>query len=80
MQTIDASTFQRDFGRYQEAAQGEPIQVTSDGRVVGVFMSLQDHEHYQRLKQRERHVYVAGEIPDDVIEAIENAQYLKPAD
>nr|WP_294511165.1 hypothetical protein [uncultured Rhodopila sp.] len=51
----------------------------SQGRVVGVFMSSHDLEHYERLKRRERQVFVAGEIPDDIIEAIENAEYLKPS-
>jgi hypothetical protein len=33
----------------------------------------------ERLKRRERQAYVAGETPDDLIEAIEKAEYLKPA-
>lgn len=46
--------------------------------MVGGFLSADDLEHFERLKRRERQVYVAGEIPDDIIEAIEQAAYLKP--
>ncbi len=78
MPTIDATNFRRDCGRYQDEAQREPVKVTSHGRVVGGFLSSRDLDHYERLKLRERQVYVAGDIPDDIIEAIEQAEYLKP--
>jgi hypothetical protein len=78
MPTVDATTFRRDFGRYQDEAHREPVKVTSHGRVVGVFMSSYDLEHFERLKRRERQVYVAGEFPDDIVDAIEKAEYLKP--
>ncbi len=79
MPTVDATTFRRDFGRYKDEAHREAVVVTSHGRVVGVFLSSQDLEHYERLKRREREVHVAGAIPDDIIAAIETAEYLKPA-
>lgn len=60
MPTIDATNFRRDFGRYQDEAQREPVKVTSHGRVVGGFLSSRDLDHYERLKLRERQVYVAG--------------------
>jgi hypothetical protein len=53
--------------------------VTSHGRVIGGFLSSHDLEHFERLRRRERQAYVAGEIPDDIIDAIEKAEYLKPA-
>ncbi len=77
MPTVDAATFRKDFGRYQDEAHHEPVTVTSDGHVVGGFLSSEDLEHYERLKRRERQVYVAGDLPDDVINAIEQAEYLK---
>ena len=79
MPTVDATTFRRDFGRYQDEAHREPVKVTSHGRVIGGFLSSHDLDLFERLKRRERQVYVAGEIPDDIIEAIEKAEYLKPA-
>jgi hypothetical protein len=79
MPTIDATTFRRDFGRYQAEAHREMVKVTSHGRVIGGFLSSHDLEHFERLKRRERQVHVSGEIPDDIIAAIEQAEYLKPA-
>ena len=79
MPTIDATTFRRDFGRYQDEAHREPVKVTNHGRVIGGFLSSHDLEHFELLKRRERQVYVAGEIPDDIIDAIDKAEYLKPA-
>lgn len=78
MPTVEATRFAQDFGRYQDEAHHEIVKVTNHGRIVGAFLSAEDLAHYERLKRRERLAYVAGEIPDDVIEAIEKAEYLKP--
>ena len=78
MPTVDAAMFRQDFDRYQHEAHSEPVTVTSQGRVVGTFLSLHDMEHYERLKRRERQVHAAGELPDDLTAAIEAAEYLKP--
>ncbi len=79
MPTVDTATFQRDFARLRAETPREPIRVTSDGHVVGIFLPPEDLEHFERLKRRERQVYVAGEIPDDIVAAIEAAEYLQPA-
>jgi len=79
MPTVDAATFRRDFGRYQDEAHREPVKVTSHGHVIGGFLSSHDLEHFERLKRRERQVYAAGELPADIVDAIERAEYLKPA-
>lgn len=75
--TVDATSFRRDFGRYQDEADREPVKVTSHGRVIGCFLSSHDLEHFERLKRRERQVYVTSETPDDIIDAIDKAEYLK---
>ena len=79
MPTIDATSFRRDFGRYQDEAHREPVKVTSHGRVIGGFLSSDDLARFERLKRLERQVYVAGDIPEDIVAAIEQAEYLKPA-
>jgi hypothetical protein len=79
MPIVDATTFRRDFGRYQDEAHREPVKVTSHGRIVGGFLSSRDLDHFERLKRRERQVYVAGDIPEDIVNAIEAAEYLKAA-
>ncbi len=80
MSTVDATTFRRDFGRYQHEAHDGVITVTSHGRVVGAFLSARDFEDYERLKRRERQVFTAGSLPDDLVAAIQSAEYLKSAE
>ena len=80
MSVIDATTFRRDFSRYQHEAHNGAITVTSHGRIVGGFLSTRDLEHFERLKRRERQGFVAGSLPDELVAAIEGAEYLKPAE
>jgi hypothetical protein len=77
--TVDATTFRLDFRRYRDKVHHEPVKMTSHGRVIGGFLSSHDLEHYEQLKRLERQVYVADELPGELIEAIEKAEYLKPA-
>jgi PHD/YefM family antitoxin component YafN of YafNO toxin-antitoxin module len=76
MPTVDATTFRRDFGRYQDEAQREPVKVTSHGRLVGVFLSSHDLEHYENLKRREAKDRRTGKIQECVKEN-QNADDLK---
>ena len=76
MPTVDATRFRRDFGRYQDEAQREPVKVTSHGRLVGVFLSSHDLEHYENLKRREAKDRRTGRSQDGV-EANHTADHLK---
>ena len=78
MPTVEATTFTRDFGRLQDEAHREIVKITVHGRLIGAYLSAEDLAYFERLKRHERQVYQAGEIPDDVLEAIEKAEYLKP--
>lgn len=78
MPTVDATTFTLDFPRLQDEAHREIVKVTDHGRLIGAYLSAEDLAHFERLKRRERRIYRAGEIPDELIEAIEKAEYLKP--
>ncbi len=55
------------------------MKVTSHDRAVGVFLSPRDLDQFERLKRRERQVYRVEDTPDDIIDAIEKAEYLNPA-
>lgn len=66
-----ASDFAKNFGRYRETVQREPVGVTSHGRLTGVFISAEDFGEFQRLKNKATRAYWAWELPDDIIEAIE---------
>ena len=78
MPTVEATTFTRDFPRLQDEAHREIVKVTDHGRLIGAYLSAEDLAHFERLKRRERRVYRASEIPEDLVEAIDKAEYLKP--
>jgi len=75
MPVVTASQFARSFGKYQDEAFGETVKVTSHGRVIGAYISAAELDHFERLKRRESEVLIAGQLPDDAVEAIEAAQY-----
>lgn len=73
---IPATEFSRNFARYRdEAIEAKIIHVTSHGRVVGAYLSASEAAHYEQLKRRERQSLVVGELSDDVVTAIETAEY-----
>ncbi|ACI58560.1 conserved hypothetical protein (plasmid) [Rhizobium leguminosarum bv. trifolii WSM2304] len=73
---VPATVFSRSFARYQDEALSEKIiEVTSHGRVIGGYLSASELEHYKSLKRREREVLIVGELDEDTISDIENAQY-----
>lgn len=77
---VPATEFSRNFTRYREEAIADKvIHVTSHGRVIGAYLSAAEAKHYERLKRRERQSLVVGALPDDVVAAIEAAEYgVKP--
>ena len=73
---VTATEFSRNFARYRDEAIAEKvIRVTSHGRVIGAYLSASEAAHYEQLKRRERQSLVVGELPDDVVAAIESATY-----
>lgn len=74
MVAITATEFAKNFGRYKEAAQREPIAITSYGRTSGYFVSAQEYAELQRLRALERRAYRINELPTAVADAIETAR------
>ena len=73
---IPATEFSRNFARYREDAIAEKIiHVTSHGRVIGAYLSASEAARYEQLKRRERQSLIVGELPNDVVSAIEAAEY-----
>jgi hypothetical protein len=73
---VRATEFARNFARYQhEAIETKVIIVTSHDRVVGAYLSASELARYEKLLDRERRVYVVGELPDDIVAALEAAEY-----
>ncbi|MSO99868.1 MAG: type II toxin-antitoxin system Phd/YefM family antitoxin [Acetobacteraceae bacterium] len=50
MREVPATEFTRNFGRYREIAQREPLAVTSHGRATGYFVSAVEFDELQRIK------------------------------
>ena len=67
MVRISSSEFGREVSRYQDVALSEPVVVTRDGHDRTVMISV---EEYMRLKRRDRQVFAAGELPDEMLESI----------
>jgi hypothetical protein len=73
MVEVTATEFARNFGRYKEAAQREPIAITSYGRTSGYFVSTHEYAELQRLRAMQRRVYGIHDLPNVIAEAIERA-------
>lgn len=67
MLKVSSVEFQKNFGRYQDAALVEPVTVTRNGRERIVMLSV---EEYQRLKRRDREVLAIEDFSDDDVAAI----------
>jgi PHD/YefM family antitoxin component YafN of YafNO toxin-antitoxin module len=74
MVAITATELAKNFSRYKEAAQREPIAITSYGRTSGYFISTHDYAELQRLRALERHAYRIGELPAGITDAIERSE------
>lgn len=71
MLTVSSAEFQRNFGRYQDAALTEPVAVTRNGRERLVVLSA---EEYRRLKRRDREVLGLEDFSEADLEAIRAAE------
>jgi PHD/YefM family antitoxin component YafN of YafNO toxin-antitoxin module len=68
---VSSTEFGKEVGRYQDVALSQPVVVTRNGRDRTVMISA---EEYLRLKRRDRQVFAAGELPDDLAEAISRSE------
>jgi len=71
MVRVNAAEFAKKFGAYREAAQREPVAITSHGRETCYLISA---EEYQRLKRRDREVFGLDDMPQELIDAIGDAK------
>lgn len=70
MVRVSSAEFQKNFGRYQDAALTDAVTVTRNGRDRTVLISV---EEYQRLKRRDRQVLRPEDFTEEDIVAIEQA-------
>jgi PHD/YefM family antitoxin component YafN of YafNO toxin-antitoxin module len=78
MVAVSATEFAKNFGRYKEYAQREPVAITSHGRTSGFFVSAHEYGELQRLRALERRAYRLNELPAEIADAIEVAR-MNPA-
>ena len=73
---IPASEFSRNFGRYKDQATAERVvEVSSNGRPIGAFLSQAEYEHYLRLKGRETRNVGIDDLPDGLVRDLERTEF-----
>lgn len=71
--TVASTEFQSRAGLYIERAAKAPVFITKHSRPVRVLIDI---DEYERLKARDtRKSYYAHELPDEWVEALQNAEY-----
>lgn len=73
MKTITASVASKEFGRYLDAAQREPVIVTKKNRPVAVTVSIQDWEELTKLRIERSLAHGLDDIENGHFEEVSNA-------
>ena len=68
-ESVPASEFTRNFGRYRMRAQREPVAVSSHGQITGYFVGPDEYEEFKRFRDSRRS-FAAAELPEEKVEAI----------
>jgi hypothetical protein len=67
--TVPASEFTRNFGRYRMLAQREAVAVSSHGQITGYFVRPDEYEDFLRFKNY-RHSFATRDLPEEKVAAI----------
>jgi hypothetical protein len=68
-ETVPASEFTRNFGRYRMRAQREAVAVSSHGRITGYFVGPEEYEELKRFRESRRG-FATAEQSEEKVEAI----------
>ena len=68
---VTTADFIKDYGRLADLALTEPVTITKEGRDRLVVLSVQE---YERLRRRERRVLRAGELTNEEVALISQAE------
>ena len=71
MKSVTSSDFQVTPGVYHDLAMREPLSITKYGREILVLLAA---DEYERLKSRDRRVFLTEDMPADDIEALIRSQ------
>jgi hypothetical protein len=73
---VPASEFSRNFVRYKDQATADRVvEVSSNGRRIGAFLSQAEYEHYLRLKARETRNVRIDDLPAELVRELERTEY-----
>ena len=67
---VPATEFARNFGRYRQQAQREPVAVVAHNRVTGYFVSARDYEEFRRYKALAPAALAVEELDAETLEAL----------
>lgn len=73
LETVPASEFARNFGRYKMRAQKEAVPVSSNGRLAGYFVAPEEYEALLKLKSMRRR-FLTAELTDQEVDEIASAR------
>ncbi len=68
---VSTADFIKNYSALADRALGEPVTITKHGRDRLVVVSAAE---YERLRQRDRQVIAAADLPDRVLELIAQAE------
>ena len=68
-ETVPASEFTRNFGRYRMRAQRETVAVSSHGQITGYFVGPDEYEEFKRFRDSRRS-FATAELPEEKVTAI----------
>jgi hypothetical protein len=72
-ETVPASEFARNFGRYRMRAQREAVAVSSHGQITGYFVGPDEYEEFKRFRDSRRS-FATTELPEEKVEAIRTSR------
>jgi hypothetical protein len=72
-ETVPASEFTRNFGRYRMRAQRKPVAVSNHGRVTGYFVGRDEYEDFKRFR-KSRRSFATAELSGERVEAIRSSR------
>jgi hypothetical protein len=78
-ETVPASEFTRNFGRYKMLAQREAVAVSSQGRITGYFVGAHEYEELRKLKGKRRS-FATADLADEKVRAITSSRMAKRRD
>jgi len=71
--SVPASEFARNFGRYKLQAQREAVPVSSNGTLAGYFVAPHEYEELRKLKSMRRR-FLTAELSDEEVDRIASSR------